>query len=228
MAQAKTSTEEPSDPPAQKHDTTSEKLLPLKRNEPATSDQGETHAGPALGSSGLLAAKPDDSGDTSAQSASTVPNADPISAEPNNISIRPKPIHEISLKVANSSSSQLDIHVVERAGNVRVAVRTPDQELSQSLQTNLGELVGRLEEKGYKTETWLPSAPLSPSAAPMQSFHDPGYSQDQPRHSGSWAGSQQQSQQQNHSQQQQPARWINQLKKSLDESGTETARMEAH
>ncbi len=90
--------------------------------------------------------------------------ADSLEIE-SNLSLRPQPIHEISLQLGENSSNQVDIQVVERAGKVQVAVRTTDQELTKSLQTNLGELVGRMEEKGYKTETWIPAATLHGNVA---------------------------------------------------------------
>jgi hypothetical protein len=39
---------------------------------------------------------------------------------------------------------------------MHVAVRTDDRELAKSLQSDLGDLVSRLDEKGYKTATWTP------------------------------------------------------------------------
>jgi len=37
---------------------------------------------------------------------------------------------------------------------VHVAVRTDDGELTRSLQSDLGDLVSRLQTKGYKTTAW--------------------------------------------------------------------------
>jgi hypothetical protein len=69
-----------------------------------------------------------------------------------------QPIREVSLRLAVATSTYVDVQLAERAGKVQVAVRTPDQDLAKSLQTNLGELVGRLEEKGFKTDVWTPIA----------------------------------------------------------------------
>jgi hypothetical protein len=136
--------------------------------------------------------------------------------------LRPQPVHQISLKVANGAASQLDIQVVEHAGSVRIAVKTPDQDLTKTLQTNLGELVGRLEEKGYKTETWIPAPQIHSMAAPIETSGGSGYSQDQPGHYGQFgsdAGSQQQRQQQDQGGERQ-GRWITQLNESLDSDDT--------
>jgi hypothetical protein len=204
--------------------------LPSKLDPQTVSDPKGTRAAQFAGPSGFVPGKQGATKETTTYSDSSTQNLTQVSEDQKNTATRTQPVHEISLKVANSSSTQLDIHVVERGGNVRVAVRTQDQELTQSLQTNLGELVGRLEQKGYKTETWVPVAQLSPSAAPAQASHGSGYSQDQPQHSGSWTGSQQHSPEQQDSQRRQQARWMIQLKESLgiDQSSIEIAKMEAH
>jgi hypothetical protein len=71
--------------------------------------------------------------------------------------VQSQPIREISFRLG-ADSSQVDVQVAQRAGKIQVAVRTADPELTKSLQTNLGEVVGRLEDKGFRTETWTPVA----------------------------------------------------------------------
>jgi len=131
-----------------------------------------------------------------------------------NLSIRPQPLREISVQLADNASNQVDIHIAERAGKVQVAVRTADPELSKSLQTNLGDLVGRLEEKGYKTETWIPSAPLHANAVTTEPSSGSSAGKDQPEQSNSWAGQPQQ-QQQESGQRRQP-RWMTEFEETLD------------
>ena len=90
-----------------------------------------------------------------AAAAPVVPNADPHSSPVS------QPVREVSLRLAvggpESSSASVDVQLAERAGRVQVAVRTADQDLAKSLQGNLSDLVGRLEEKGLKTEAWTPA-----------------------------------------------------------------------
>lgn len=138
------------------------------------------------------------------------------------LSDRPQPMREISLKV-HDNVNRVDIQVVERAGNLRVAVRTADQDLNKSLQTNLGELVGRFEAKGYKTETWIPAAGSPHSSAPMmETANNPQQqSQDQSDPTGSWSGQQQQ-QGHRESDQRQQARWMTQFDDVLDEEDEST------
>ncbi len=48
------------------------------------------------------------------------------------------------------------MRVIERAGQVHVALRSSDPQLNRSLGDGLGELVTKLENHGYTTETWRP------------------------------------------------------------------------
>lgn len=86
----------------------------------------------------------------------TQPAGSSHSIEPASSSIQTHPVREISLRLGSPDSAKVDVQLAQRAGKVQVAVHTSDQDLAKSLQTNLGELVGRLEEKGFKTEAWTP------------------------------------------------------------------------
>ena len=72
--------------------------------------------------------------------------------------VQSQPVREISLRLAVTASSPVDVLVAERGGKVQVAVRTADPDLARSLQSNLGELVGHLETKGFRTDAWTPVA----------------------------------------------------------------------
>jgi len=190
---------------------------------------------PAQEGTGLLSVFPGPANGTSRTSprTETSPGGPPSTGQVStdvetNPSVRPQPIREISLRLADKASNPVDIQMVERGGHVQVAVRTPDQELTKSLQTNLGELVGRLEQKGYKTETWVPGAPLHTSAALTESAGSSGHSQDQPGHSSSWDGGQQQHQEHQESGRRQQARWMTQFEQTLngEDEGTDSIPME--
>jgi hypothetical protein len=62
-----------------------------------------------------------------------------------------------------SPGPQVELRIVERTGDVRVAVRTADPQLAGSLREELPQLVSQLGERGYSTETWHPG--LAPEAA---------------------------------------------------------------
>ncbi len=154
-----------------------------------------------------------------ASSAGDTPHAAKVVVEPEiNVAARPQPTRQISLKLG-ADSTKVDVELTERAGKVLVAVRTPDRDLAKSLQTDLGELVGRLENKGFKTEAWIPTASgHSAASAPSQS--GPGNSPGEERHSGSGAGQQQGRQGQNGSNQRQQARWVAQVEETLSTGDT--------
>ena len=114
--------------------------------------------------------------------------------------VHPQPSRGISLKVASADSSTVDVQLRERAGRVQVTVRTPDPELARSLQSDLGDLVNRLENRGYKTEAFVPTAAHHNAAvAPGSSQGDANHAQQE--HSGSRDGKQQQRPGQNESNQ---------------------------
>jgi hypothetical protein len=142
------------------------------------------------------------------------PTALKAASEPEiKIGLVPPITRQISLNLSADDSTQVNIGFTERAGKVLVAVRTTDRELTQSLQTNLGDLVGRLESKGFKTETWMPSF-AHQEAAPLQSSNsNTGFNQ--PHHSGPGNGGGQQRQGQNNSTQRQKERWAAQLVETI-------------
>ena len=136
--------------------------------------------------------------------------------------IAPPPTRQISLKLSTDDSTRVNVDLTERAGRVLVAVRTPDHQLAQSLQTDLGDLVGRLESKGFKTDVWTPAL-AHPSATPSHpSNSNTGFGQ--PQHSGSGNGGEQQRHWQSGSNQRQRARWTAQLEQTLS---TNEARSES-
>ena len=74
-----------------------------------------------------------------------------------NPNLRPPPAREISLRLPGSGESgSVDLRISERAGKVQIAVRTLDAGLARALRSDISDLVGRLERKGFDTQTWLP------------------------------------------------------------------------
>jgi hypothetical protein len=68
----------------------------------------------------------------------------------------PKPAqvaHEIAVRVSAPDASPVDLHVTQRGEEVRVAVRTADEQMQSSLRQNLGKLVDRLEQTGFHAES---------------------------------------------------------------------------
>jgi hypothetical protein len=79
----------------------------------------------------------------------------PAEPEP---SVPPPVSHDVSLRIAEGQS-RVEVRMAERAGEIRVTVHTPDQELAHSLRSELPELVGRLHQGGFQAETWRPAPP---------------------------------------------------------------------
>ena len=132
-----------------------------------------------------------------------------------------QPARQISLKLTGDDSSKVTVDLSERAGKVQVSVRTADPELAKSLRGDLGDLVGRLESKGFKTEAWVPTASRhTPAAAPEQSGSS--NSQSGERQGGSGTDQRQGRQGQNGSNQRQQARWKAQIEETLSTEETRT------
>jgi hypothetical protein len=123
------------------------------------------------------------------------------------------PIRQISFRIAADSSS-VDVQVAERAGRIQIAVRTQDTEVARSLQSNLGELVGHLEDKGFRTEPWTPVV-LAHGAAPVREPSNPSNSQGGSDHRGSGGRQPDQRQGQHQSNQRQQACWKSQIEDML-------------
>jgi hypothetical protein len=150
-------------------------------------------------------------------------SASKVSSEPEiRMGIAPPPFRQISLKLSTDDSTRVNLDLIEKAGKVQVTVRTPDRELAKALQTDLGDLIGRLESKGFKTEGWIPAA-VHQAAGPAQSTTSNG-GFGPPQHSSAGQGDGQQRHQQNGSNQRQQARWTAQMDETLsaDEARSES------
>jgi len=68
---------------------------------------------------------------------------------------------------------RVDVRMAERAGEVRVDVRTPDNHLAGALRADLPALTAHLEQTGFHAETWRPAAaePRDPQATSAAAGH---------------------------------------------------------
>lgn len=73
------------------------------------------------------------------------------------------PAREIRLEMG-SADARVEVKLSERAGELKVAVRTPDSHLAERLRADLPVLSSRLEDSGLRAETWRPSAVASNEA----------------------------------------------------------------
>jgi hypothetical protein len=123
-------------------------------------------------------------GVTSRSAADALRSAVPETRPP---TVQNSPALEIAMRIARPEAA-VDVHVTERAGQVHVAVRTPDAGLQTSLRQDLGTLVNSLDRAGFHAETMSSHSPISAPSAPshmngegaQQQESDPGSG----RHSG--------------------------------------------
>jgi hypothetical protein len=150
-------------------------------------------------------------------------DAPKVANEPEiNTAPQAQPARQISLKLTGDDSSKVTVDLSERAGKVQVSVRTADPELAKSLRGDLGDLVGRLESKGFKTEAWVPTASRHTPAAAAPEQSGSSNSQGGERHTGSGTDQRQGRQGQNGSNPRQQARWKTQLEETLSTEETRT------
>jgi hypothetical protein len=123
------------------------------------------------------------------------------------------PLRDISLQVAQSGAQKVEIRVVQQSGELRVAVRTGDSDLAHGLQQGLSDLVGRLQETGFRAEAWRPGGSTVQSTPVLESRTSHGASPngDSQSYSG---GSRQQEGERRQNQPQRPG-WVEELDSSI-------------
>jgi hypothetical protein len=104
-----------------------------------------------------------------------------LSTAPRN-ETKPEALRDLDLVIPGRVSEgkkqdSIQVRVTDRAGEVRVAVHTGDSELAHSLRGQLGELVTRLEQTGYRTQTWQPAEISAGPARPGDARGPGGHEQ---------------------------------------------------
>ena len=69
-----------------------------------------------------------------------------------------KPPRELTLRLETVNGDPVRLRLLERGGELQVAVRTPDRDLARTLHDHINDLVTRLDSKGLETELWRPQA----------------------------------------------------------------------
>jgi hypothetical protein len=115
--------------------------------------------------------------------------------------------------------------VEQRRGDVHFSVRSADPLLVQDLRGSVGELTGRLEQSGYRAETWTPAETFR-TAEPLASRSaDSRFQEDSGERGGGWTG--QDSRNPSRDGQRQPdgerPRWLIELEESFFGSGAKRA-----
>jgi hypothetical protein len=111
------------------------------------------------------------------------------------------PARDIHLQL-NQGDQRVDVRLSERSGEVHVAVRTPDPELAGALRDDLPRLSDRLEQSGFRAETWHTALSETPAGGERR-LEAAESSFSNPQESGQ-KEAQQENQQQQQQQQRQP------------------------
>jgi hypothetical protein len=124
-----------------------------------------------------------------------------------------EPLKQLSIQVGEARQERVEVRVVERAGELQVAVRAASPELTQGLRQGLSDLVGRLDQSGFHAESWRPGATTSAVQGPAEMRQEStqaqrGSSQGQP-------GSSQQGRQQGNPNQSHRPQWVEELEGNL-------------
>jgi hypothetical protein len=122
---------------------------------------------------------------TDARPRESAPDSPPAAAaEPASAPEAPKlaVAHDIKLELAGQGDRRVEVRVSERAGDMHVEVRTLDTGLAGDLREELPALATKLEQAGFRAETWHPagtaerqrSAEAALGAASQNSDRQPG------------------------------------------------------
>jgi len=151
--------------------------------------------------------------------ASKALNAEPVQTQAATAATRPAgPLKDLSVQVGQTQQDRVELRVVERSGELQVAVRAADPELAQGLRQGLSDLADRLEQNGFRAETWRPGTAVSTVATSADARQKSTQFQDngsQPQSGGSRQGRQQNGQNQSSR-----PRWVQELEGSLAGAGT--------
>jgi hypothetical protein len=123
-------------------------------------------------------------------------------------------LKDISIQVGSPAGDKVQVRLVQETGELHIAVRTGDAEMAHGLQQGLPELVNKLQESGYRTETWRPADAASPAAARPAETQNSSTSSRQGDSGSQSGGSQQQSGQRNRNQSDRP-RWVQDFESSM-------------
>lgn len=187
---------------------------PNLQNHLVSPERGRDHQAPQTSSPAPIQvtapARNEAAGGTRTHNSAEQSQASGVSLETKQIPMQP--LREITFHLS-TDASRVDVQLAERAGKIQVAVRTADPDLTNSLQSNLGDLVGRLENQGFKTDSWIPATAQHGAEAGTTTPKEPsGFADSQGRGDQSAGGgqhSQQRSQQE--SDQRQQGRWKSQF-----------------
>lgn len=123
------------------------------------------------------------------------------------------PLKDISLQVSQPGDQKVEVRVVQQSGELHVAVRTGDSELAHGMQQGLSDLVGRLQDNGFRAEAWRPGGAAVQSGPVLETRSTSNGSQNGDSQSNS-GGSHQQQGERRQNQSQRPG-WVDELENTI-------------
>lgn len=67
-----------------------------------------------------------------------------------------EPLRNLLLQLKSDDNRRVDVRLIERAGELHVAVKAADPALTERLQQHMPELTSRLESERFTHEVWMP------------------------------------------------------------------------
>ena len=120
---------------------------------------------------------------------------------------------QISISVPAGDQQNVQVRLTDRAGEVRVSVHAPNEELAGNLRQDLGSLTAKLNQSGFSTEAFTPSTGGGTLSRDQKSADPQPQNQDgSGRHTPGRSPQQQNSQQ--NGQGRRPA-WMNEFESSM-------------
>jgi hypothetical protein len=128
---------------------------------------------------------------------------------------RAEPVRSLSIEIRHADNDRVEVRLLQRSGELHVAVRATDAEVTQAMRQSLPELTGALEREGHRVEAWRPgglaSAAPAGSEAPRSGSEQPS---GDPQPQGRWT---QPDADQNRRHKQDMPRWVEDLEGALSE-----------
>jgi hypothetical protein len=81
---------------------------------------------------------------------------------------RSEPLADLNIQIRQPNQERVEIRLLQRSGELHVAVRATDLDLAHALRQDLPQLAGRIEQGGHRAEAWRPGgivAPVEPAPA---------------------------------------------------------------
>ena len=137
---------------------------------------------------------------------------------------RPQPLKDLSVEIRQPNQEKVAVRLVERSGELHVAVHATDGAVAHSLREGLPELVNRLDETGFRAEGWRPVGVVTATGPAVEARRSSAeFGHDASQSGQSW--SQQSGSKQERHQPDRP-RWVQELEGTL--AGGEESTGEFH